>query len=79
MEKVKKPLNPIHQPCPDIFDGVNFDKTLTENSLSVVKSLRKRFGFTKNTASLNGCSDFRYSRPFQVQARRLMMFKGGIR
>ncbi|KLV01984.1 hypothetical protein ACFFLZ_06340 [Photobacterium aphoticum] len=78
MEKVKRTVSsPIHKPCPDMAGTANFDKAITEKSLDVVKSLRKRFGLT-NKVTTKGGSDFRYSRPFQVQARRALMAKGGL-
>ncbi|MGF1723607.1 hypothetical protein [Photobacterium nomapromontoriensis] len=78
METVKQNvISPIHKPCPDMAGTANFDKALTEKSLTIVQSLRKRFGLNTGCRTQGG-KDFRFSRPFQVQARRAMMAKGGV-
>ena len=71
-------ISPIHAPCPDMAGCSNFDANTTKASLSKLKVLKDKFfpqsSSTRFTAK--GGQDFRFSRAFQVQAKRALMAKG---
>ncbi|OLQ71222.1 hypothetical protein BIT28_03385 [Photobacterium proteolyticum] len=72
--------SPIHRPCPDMPGTANFNAELTKRSAKIVHSLREKFGLTTGCSTAGG-KDFRFSRTYQVQARRAqmaLMAKGGV-
>ncbi|WP_413114080.1 hypothetical protein [Thaumasiovibrio sp. DFM-14] len=72
-------VHPIHQPCPDMAGCSQFNPELTRLSLQKVGELRDKHGLSKSTSQRRGGSDFRYSRDYQIQARRAYLAQGGVR
>lgn len=70
--------SPIHRPCPDMAGTSNFNDELSKKSAEIVHSLREKYGLTTGRTTAGG-KDFRYSRIFQIQCRRALEAKGGVR
>ncbi|WP_087024455.1 hypothetical protein [Thaumasiovibrio subtropicus] len=69
--------HPIHQPCPDMEGCKNFDPALKARSLEQLRKLRAKHQLKAHSNLTGGC-DFRYSREYQVQARRAFKAQKGL-